>query len=308
MCTGSRWPALRITSASFDSPPPVSRGVTRPSFRFGPMIFLAWAIWPAETRSVRPEREHGQVGQPVMAARRPAARPGPRRTAGSRERSPCSRRAPAPGGRAASTSRRSRAGGRGATLRFGAAVSTPPQPASRGAEPASSKPRPGRARREPRPALAAPPFIRLDSLASPAPRREAPEIQDARQVLFPTVEFAIFFPIVLALSWALMPRQPLWKPFIVVASYVFYAAADPRFCLLLAAITLVSQLAAVGIHRTEDERLRKWITAARRRLRPRRPRRLQVLRLLRHGRLGRARHDRPRDAAAAGRRSRCRSG
>jgi D-alanyl-lipoteichoic acid acyltransferase DltB (MBOAT superfamily) len=80
-------------------------------------------------------------------------------------------------------------------------------------------------------------------------------------VLFPTVEFAIFFPIVLAISWALMSRQPLWKPFIVVASYVFYAAADPRFCLLLAAITLVSQLAVVAIHRTEDERLRKWFTA-----------------------------------------------
>ena len=46
-------------------------------------------------------------------------------------------------------------------------------------------------------------------------------------MLFPTIEFAIFFPIVLALSWLLMPRQPLWKPFIVVASYVFYAAADP---------------------------------------------------------------------------------
>ena len=52
-------------------------------------------------------------------------------------------------------------------------------------------------------------------------------------MLFPTVQFAIFFPIVLALSWALMPRQPLWKPFIVVASYVFYAAANWRFCLLL---------------------------------------------------------------------------
>jgi alginate O-acetyltransferase complex protein AlgI len=80
-------------------------------------------------------------------------------------------------------------------------------------------------------------------------------------LLFPTVEFAIFFPIVLAISWALMSRQPLWKPFIVVASYVFYAAADPRFCFLLAAITLVSQGAVLAIHRTEDERLRKLWTA-----------------------------------------------
>ena len=80
-------------------------------------------------------------------------------------------------------------------------------------------------------------------------------------MLFPTVPFAIFFPIVLTLSWVLMPKQRLWKPFILLASYVFYAAADLRFCLLLAAITLVSQLAVVAIHRTEDERLRKWFTA-----------------------------------------------
>jgi D-alanyl-lipoteichoic acid acyltransferase DltB (MBOAT superfamily) len=80
-------------------------------------------------------------------------------------------------------------------------------------------------------------------------------------MLFPTVEFAIFFPIVLAISWALMPRQDWWKPFIVIASYVFYAAADPRFCLLLASITLVSQAAVMAIHRTDDERLRKLFTA-----------------------------------------------
>jgi alginate O-acetyltransferase complex protein AlgI len=63
-------------------------------------------------------------------------------------------------------------------------------------------------------------------------------------MLFPTIEFAIFFPIVLALSWLLMPRQLLWKPFIVVASYVFYAAADPMFCFLLGGITVGNQIAA----------------------------------------------------------------
>ena len=51
-------------------------------------------------------------------------------------------------------------------------------------------------------------------------------------MLFPTVQFAIFFPIVLALSWALMSRPRLWKPFIIAASYVFYAAASWRFCKL----------------------------------------------------------------------------
>jgi alginate O-acetyltransferase complex protein AlgI len=80
-------------------------------------------------------------------------------------------------------------------------------------------------------------------------------------LLFPTVQFAIFFPIVLTLSWLLMPKQRLWKPYILAASYVFYAAADPRFCLLLGGITVANQLAAVTIHASEDER-RKWICAA----------------------------------------------
>ena len=73
-------------------------------------------------------------------------------------------------------------------------------------------------------------------------------------MLFPTIEFAIFFPIVLGLSWLLMPRQPLWKPFILAASYVFYAAADPRFCLLLGGITVGNQVAAQLIRATDDER------------------------------------------------------
>jgi alginate O-acetyltransferase complex protein AlgI len=78
-------------------------------------------------------------------------------------------------------------------------------------------------------------------------------------VLFPTVQFAIFFPIVLAISWALMKRQPVWKIFIVFASYVFYACANPKFCLLLGGITLLNQAAAKLLHRTEDERRRRWI-------------------------------------------------
>jgi alginate O-acetyltransferase complex protein AlgI len=66
---------------------------------------------------------------------------------------------------------------------------------------------------------------------------------------------------VLALNWALMPRQWIWKPFIVVASYVFYAAANPKFCFLLAGVTLWNQGGAVLLDRTEDERRRRWIVA-----------------------------------------------
>jgi D-alanyl-lipoteichoic acid acyltransferase DltB (MBOAT superfamily) len=80
-------------------------------------------------------------------------------------------------------------------------------------------------------------------------------------LLFPTVQFAIFFSVVLCLSWALMPRPGLWKPFILIASYAFYASAGWRFCLLLAAVTLGNQTAAVLLHRTEDERRRRLIVA-----------------------------------------------
>ncbi len=78
-------------------------------------------------------------------------------------------------------------------------------------------------------------------------------------MLFPTVQFAIFFPIVLTISWALMSRPRLWKPFIVLASYVFYAGASWRFCLLLGGVTIGNQVAAKLIAATEDERRRKRI-------------------------------------------------
>lgn len=67
---------------------------------------------------------------------------------------------------------------------------------------------------------------------------------------------------VLALSWALMPRPHLWKPFILAASYLFYAAASPRYALLLGAITLANQLGAVLVARTWEERSRTWIMIA----------------------------------------------
>ncbi|MEA2220274.1 MAG: alginate O-acetyltransferase complex protein AlgI [Solirubrobacteraceae bacterium] len=81
-------------------------------------------------------------------------------------------------------------------------------------------------------------------------------------MVFPTVEFAIFFPIVLALSWALMKRQWAWKPFILAASYVFYSAANPLFCVMLAALTLANQGAAKLNFRTEEPRRRKLIVTA----------------------------------------------
>ena len=81
-------------------------------------------------------------------------------------------------------------------------------------------------------------------------------------MVFPSYEFAFFFPVVLALSWALMPHPRVWKPFILASSYLFYAAASPRYALLLAGVTLANQAGALLVERSEDERRRRLIMAA----------------------------------------------
>jgi alginate O-acetyltransferase complex protein AlgI len=80
-------------------------------------------------------------------------------------------------------------------------------------------------------------------------------------VLFPTVTFAVFFLAVLPLSWLLMPKQVWWRPFILVASYVFYGWWDWHYIFLLAGSTLGNQLIAVAIHRQKDLRRRKLLLA-----------------------------------------------
>jgi alginate O-acetyltransferase complex protein AlgI len=80
-------------------------------------------------------------------------------------------------------------------------------------------------------------------------------------MVFPSIEFAVFFPPVMALSWLLMSRPRIHKPFILFCSYVFYAAANPKFCLLLGGVTLGNQLAATLIDRSESPQRRKAIVS-----------------------------------------------
>src|SRR3712207_9576821 len=76
-------------------------------------------------------------------------------------------------------------------------------------------------------------------------------------VSFPTIEFAAFFLVVFVLSWALMPHPRAWRPFIVVASYVFYGWVDWRWVLLLMASSLVNTVAGQVIARSRSELTRK---------------------------------------------------
>lgn len=81
-------------------------------------------------------------------------------------------------------------------------------------------------------------------------------------MLFPTATFAIFFMVVLPLSWLLMPRGDLWRPFVIAASFVFYAGWDWRFCFLLAFSIGWNQAFALAIHRARSRRLRTQLLVA----------------------------------------------
>ncbi len=76
-------------------------------------------------------------------------------------------------------------------------------------------------------------------------------------MLFPTATFAIFFLLVLPLSWLTMPHPRRWRAFIIVASYVFYSWWDWRFVFLLAGSTLWNHALATAIHRTTVASRRK---------------------------------------------------
>jgi D-alanyl-lipoteichoic acid acyltransferase DltB (MBOAT superfamily) len=78
-------------------------------------------------------------------------------------------------------------------------------------------------------------------------------------VLFPTVTFALFFAVVLPVSWLLQPHQRAWRVWILLASYVFYGWWDWRFVFLLAGSTVVNHILAVAIYRTRAHHARKLL-------------------------------------------------
>jgi alginate O-acetyltransferase complex protein AlgI len=73
-------------------------------------------------------------------------------------------------------------------------------------------------------------------------------------MLFPTLDFAVFFAVVLTLTWLVPPFSTRWKLLVLAASYVFYGWWDARFCLLLAAISVGNYLAARGLVRLQGRR------------------------------------------------------
>ena len=78
-------------------------------------------------------------------------------------------------------------------------------------------------------------------------------------MLFPTIQFAIFFIVVLTANWLLLPHRQQWKWFMLGASYVFYGAWDWRFLLLIIGSTLLNQGAAILMGGSDDQAFRKRV-------------------------------------------------
>ena len=279
-CTGSRRPGVADHLARRSTP-------RRPAHGGSPGRASASAQGSSSPgRSGRPRRRRPPRGRarPGGGAgddgARPATRPAPRRTAGNRGRSPCSPRAPAPAGRAASMSRRSRAAAAGRPCASGS-PSRRRRSLRRRPAPSSTKSR-HESNCEPRSALATPPFIRPHSLASRRPAAARAERRRRRAGALPHSRIRDLLsdrPGPLLGADAEAARSGSRSSSSRATSSTPPPTRASACCWPRSPWSASSRRSA--IHRTEDERLRKWFTARRRRLRPRDPRRLQVLRLLR---------------------------
>ncbi len=82
-------------------------------------------------------------------------------------------------------------------------------------------------------------------------------------MLFPTITFAVFMVLVLAVHSVLLERPTAWKASMVVASAVFYGWWDWRFLSLIWISTLVDFTAGRAIHASDDpSRRRLWLVAS----------------------------------------------
>ncbi len=82
-------------------------------------------------------------------------------------------------------------------------------------------------------------------------------------MLFNSVEFLIFLPIVFLLYWSMFRHTKAQNTFIVAASYLFYGWWDLRFLLLIALTTVCSYACGVLLAQYNDkENTRRIICAA----------------------------------------------
>lgn len=78
-------------------------------------------------------------------------------------------------------------------------------------------------------------------------------------MLFPTLDFGIFFLVVFGIAWELRNFLDLRKAFLVLASYFFYGCWDWRFTSLLAASSLLNYGAGRLVAMADEDKTKRWV-------------------------------------------------
>ena len=77
-------------------------------------------------------------------------------------------------------------------------------------------------------------------------------------MLFPTIDFAIFFVVAFSVCWMLSRFPVWWKLAVLAFSYFFYAWWNPRFVLLLIVETGIAHVGARLVQSSTTQKARKW--------------------------------------------------
>lgn len=84
-------------------------------------------------------------------------------------------------------------------------------------------------------------------------------IQEREIMLFNSIEFLLFLPIVFLLYWVVFKPLRWQNAFIVLASYLFYGWWDWRFLILIAITTLFSYISGILIERYSERGVSKFV-------------------------------------------------
>ena len=76
-------------------------------------------------------------------------------------------------------------------------------------------------------------------------------------MLFNSLDFAIFFPIVIIIYWIVSKKIVLRNSFLLIASYVFYAWWDWRFLFLIIFSSFIDYIVGLKLNQTENKSNRK---------------------------------------------------
>lgn len=76
-------------------------------------------------------------------------------------------------------------------------------------------------------------------------------------MLFNSIDFAVFFPIVFVLYWIFSKHLIARNTLLLISSYIFYGWWDWRFLFLIAISSIVDYLVGLQLHKTENVKRRK---------------------------------------------------